>query len=184
MISQHSQQQQKLYTDQPQHWNLLPIMRRWCEPTKSVWSDWIMDTRSPLGVWQQDVGTRSFGCCGLQGGASVALACYGTSCGCWIGVWSGDSGGRAMFLEPFWSIFAVRLGALSQCVARGGGVRVKVASTWLPGPEVSQQIICIATTWSVLFTSSVNGFNVVADWCMLWDKQSSLLWVISRSVFV
>lgn len=107
MISQHSQQQQKLYTDQPQHWNL-PIMRRWCEPTKTAWSDWIMDTRSPLGVWQQDVGTRSFGCCGLQGGASVALACYGTSCGCSIGVWSGDSGGRAMFLEPFWSIVPVR----------------------------------------------------------------------------
>lgn len=92
MISQHSQQQQKLYTDQPQHWNLLPIMRRGCEPTKTVWSDWIMDTKSPLGVWQQDVGTRSFGCCGLQGGASVALACYGTSCGCSIGVWSGRPG--------------------------------------------------------------------------------------------
>lgn len=137
----------------------------------------------------------------LDHGHKIAFGCLATGCWhailwvLWVAGWGLCGSGllwhilrmlNRSVIRGFWrpGIFAVRLGALSQCVARGGGVRVKVASTWLPGPEVSQQIICIATTWSVLFTSSVNGFNVVADWCMLWDKQSSLLWVISRSVFV
>lgn len=38
-----------------------------------------------------------------------------------------------------------------------------MSARWKPGSKVSQQNIALSR-WLVLFTSPVDGFNVVADW--------------------
>ena len=66
---------------------------------KTALTRWGMDSTRPLkvccGIWHQDVSSRSFKSCMLQGGASMDWICLSsTSHRCSIGLRSGEFGGQ------------------------------------------------------------------------------------------
>ena len=139
-----------------------------CQSTESI-----RPLKVCCGIWHQDVSSRSFKSCKLQGGASVDLTFLSsTSHRCLIGLRSGEFGGQVNISNSLvcssnhsWTILALLHSVLSSwkrpqpsgntismkgCTWSAIMLRyvicVKVTSTWMVGPKISHHSIAQSIT--------------------------------------